>query len=366
MDRLLTLLVVFGTIAAGAFLNRQVMRRLGTRNRNMDLRGLASSLSSVTSTEKDLNPSVARALDVIPAYGSVLEKESAPGIPFHPESLLPYTKSEIRNSIELLLLAELDETRRNHLEGADVLLNNFIPDEEYKAIQRAQEGLSQALQMRASGERDTLKLARALVEGSSSETDSLLKEIQDRVAQANLVTLRQHRALRLVAEPLKKAVGRRPEAAQTMLSGRDTSLLLARLTTKAMVVLLALAAVAAFQLIRLGPHGRYFLLLGGSVLSMTALWAYGARIAAEQGRPRRSIGGMLIGLGGFIPYSFGCYLVFYEGLWRLRVLFDGFSIWVVLIAGLYGIGGYTVVNAIYKVSELDRAISEGRLKLESK
>ena len=64
------------------------------------------------------------------------------------------------------------------------------------------------------------------------------------------------------------------------------------------------------------------------------------------------------GFGGFIPYLFGCYLVFYEGLWRLGALLDGFSSVVVVVALLYIVTGYTVVLAIYRVNMLGRTIGK--------
>ena len=82
----------------------------------------------------------------------------------------------------------------------------------------------------------------------------------------------------------------------------------------------------------------------------------------EHGRPQRSLAGFLIGLGGFVPNLFGCYLVFYEGFWRLRALLDGFVFSVLLVSVLYIVGGYAVVSAIYKASEFARAVDDGRIR----
>lgn len=148
------------------------------------------------------------------------------------------------------------------------------------------------------------------------------------------------------------------------LTGRDTALLVARLITKGVAVLLVLAVVAIVQMFRVGANYRHALLLAGSLLSIAALFAYPARVARERGRPQRSLAGFLIGLGGLIPYLFGCYLVFYEGFWRLRSLLDGFVPSVVIVSVLYIVGGYAVVSAIYKATEFGGAVDEGRLKLK--
>jgi hypothetical protein len=95
------------------------------------------------------------------------------------------------------------------------------------------------------------------------------------------------------------------------LSGPKLALFLACLTTKALVFLIVLAAISIMQMLRLGVNGRYLWLLAGSVLSIMVLIAYQRQVMRERGQPRRSVVGAMTGFGGFIPYLFGCYLVFY-------------------------------------------------------
>ena len=66
----------------------------------------------------------------------------------------------------------------------------------------------------------------------------------------------------------------------------------------------------------------------------------------------------------FVPYVFGCYLVFYEGLWRLRLLESGFSFGLVFATIVYTVGGFGVVKATYNISEFGRSISSGTVRVE--
>ena len=143
------------------------------------------------------------------------------------------------------------------------------------------------------------------------------------------------------------------------LSGREKTTLISRITTKAVIVLLVLAIVAAIQMFRLGVSGRYILLMAGSPLSIVALFLYANRIFFVDPATRRAERNGLKAIGfaivGLVPYLFGCYLVFYEGLWRLRLLLEGFSVGVLVVVLLYVVGGYAVVSAIYNVTEYGRA-----------
>jgi len=66
----------------------------------------------------------------------------------------------------------------------------------------------------------------------------------------------------------------------------------------------------------------------------------------------------------FVPFVFGCYLIFYEGLWRLRLLESGFSFGLVFATIVYTVGGFAVVKATYNISEFGRSISSGRVRFE--
>lgn len=68
----------------------------------------------------------------------------------------------------------------------------------------------------------------------------------------------------------------------------------------------------------------------------------------------------------FLPFILGCYLVAYEGVWRLRFLDDGFSFGLVVAAFIYIVGGIGVVNSTYNISEFGRAMSTGIVRFEEK
>jgi len=76
------------------------------------------------------------------------------------------------------------------------------------------------------------------------------------------------------------------------------------------------------------------------------------------------IGPMLLAAGGSIPYVFGCYLVFYEGLWGFVRLINSFTFSSLLASAFYLVTGYAIVVAIYRVSEFGRAFDEGRIVVE--
>ena len=66
----------------------------------------------------------------------------------------------------------------------------------------------------------------------------------------------------------------------------------------------------------------------------------------------------------FAPFLFGCYLVFYEGLWRLRLIEDGFSFGLLAASVIYAIGGFGVVKATYNISEFGLSVNAGKIRFE--
>jgi uncharacterized membrane protein YhdT len=60
----------------------------------------------------------------------------------------------------------------------------------------------------------------------------------------------------------------------------------------------------------------------------------------------------LLGSVSWVPYLCGCYLTFYEGFWRMRLLLEEFSIGTLLASVVFVVLGYMVVLGIYRVSEL--------------
>ncbi|MEP6933430.1 MAG: SEL1-like repeat protein [Nitrospirota bacterium] len=138
------------------------------------------------------------AMEVAAAYGKVIEESSSPF--YKPESQLPYSKAEIRECIELLLTEPLDARQRNSLECGNVILNDFIPDEEFNKIGKRDDALVQTLRLYSDGERDAHRLASVMAEADTPETDSFREQIIDeRVDKENEATLKKNRFLRQVA-----------------------------------------------------------------------------------------------------------------------------------------------------------------------
>jgi hypothetical protein len=154
-------------------------------------------------TKQKISAMIDHAEEVVTAYGAVLEQTSQagqPGISFYSESQLPHTKSEIRKCIELLLLAPLNETQLGHLAVADISLNDFIPEEEYEAINEQQVGFSKALQLGRAGDVDTM--AALMVNSGTPASRLLTKQIQERFNRENMATLKRHQTLKLAAAKL--------------------------------------------------------------------------------------------------------------------------------------------------------------------
>lgn len=133
---------------------------------------------------------------VAAAFGQLIEESPVPF--YRPESQLPYRKAEIRECIELLLTEPLDDRQRNGLECLTVILNDFIPDEEFNKIGKRDFALVKTLQLYEEGVRDAQRLARGIAEGDTPETDLFRKQVDERVDRENEATLKKIRFLRLV------------------------------------------------------------------------------------------------------------------------------------------------------------------------
>jgi hypothetical protein len=134
------------------------------------------------------------AKEVAAAYGQLIEESPVPF--YRPESQLPYSKAEIRECIELLLTEPLDARQRNGLECLTVILNDFIPDEEFSKIGKRDFALVKTLQLYEEGVRDAQRLARVIAEGDTIETDLFRKQVDERVDRENKATLKKIKFLR--------------------------------------------------------------------------------------------------------------------------------------------------------------------------
>ncbi len=148
-----------------------------------------------------------------------------------------------------------------------------------------------------------------------------------------------------------------------LLKGGEISDYISKLITKASLGMIILAIGTIIQIIRYGIHLHYWILLVCSVLSILSLLSYSFLITWENRKKKEGILPMLIGFGAFIPYLFGCYLFFYDGIWRLLKLFHTFSWWIFFLSLIFIILGYSLVSATYKVTEFDKKIKDGSIRL---
>ena len=148
--------------------------------------------------------------------------------------------------------------------------------------------------------------------------------------------------------------------------GRELDRFLAELSTKGFIAALIVAIVATVLMFQDGISMRTAILLGGALLSLLALFGYVTLMnrKADTDSVKPGIAPMLVALGGFVPYAFGCYLVLYEGLWGFVRLRDAFAFGSIIAATFYVIAGYLIVVAIYRVSEFGRALDEGRMAVK--
>ena len=71
--------------------------------------------------------------DILRDYLSVLEKREKFGMAM-PLSMLPYTKTEIKDAIKSAVAATQDKEKRDELKKGFITLSDFIPDEILKKV----------------------------------------------------------------------------------------------------------------------------------------------------------------------------------------------------------------------------------------
>jgi len=147
------------------------------------------------------------------------------------------------------------------------------------------------------------------------------------------------------------------------LKGGEISRFISRLVTKSFFGMLVLAVATVVRLIQRGGFIRYWLLLGGSILSILTLFAFSVFVIWDKGKKKKGIFPMLLSFSPLVAYFFGCYLFFYEGAWRLFRTFKSFSWWSLVLSLLFITLGYITVSATYKVSEFARKIDAGTIRI---
>jgi len=148
--------------------------------------------------------------------------------------------------------------------------------------------------------------------------------------------------------------------------GKELDLFLANLSAKGYIASVLVAIFAAILIFQDGASTCTTLLLSGALISPLALFGYIALIInnAYAGGQMKGVGPMLLAAGGSIPYVFGCYLVFYEGLYGSVRLISNFTFGPLLASAFYLVTGYAIVVSIYRVTKFARALDEGRIVVE--
>lgn len=103
-----------------------------------------------------------------------------------------------------------------------------------------------------------------------------------------------------------------------------------------------------------------WILLIGAILSQTGTIFYGVTILAEK---KKSWWLMIFTFLGFLPYLFGCFLVFYKGFWSFKYLFNSFSFTRLIIPIIWIVLGYHITDQLYLLTEFGKAVKEGRIKI---
>ena len=105
---------------------------------------------------------IAHAAKVVAEYGAVLEQRTARGLSLFSEEELAQPKNEIRKCIEFLMLGPLDQLQRSNLEVANMFLDDYISEADYRRIEPQQAALSKAIQLQAADDKDAMEMARLL------------------------------------------------------------------------------------------------------------------------------------------------------------------------------------------------------------
>jgi hypothetical protein len=132
----------------------------------------------------------------------------------------------------------------------------------------------------------------------------------------------------------------------------------------------ALAIVATIVLFLVkslldGFDSSRVLVIGAALLSLPSLFLYPLLTPRNGARPRSGFLPMAVALGSVVAYGLGCYLTFYEGLWSLLRLFSDFGFSSLLWSLTCCILGFVIVNGMYRLTEMCRAVDEGRIVVRS-
>jgi hypothetical protein len=147
----------------------------------------------------------------------------------------------------------------------------------------------------------------------------------------------------------------------------------ASLMTKADIALFVLFLYSLIQLIRSRGNGDYLIIFLGSILSGIAIFIFLIVLMASIEKKKGTLTNKLSLMAffssqtGWLIWLYCVFIVFYKGIWSLIGLFHGFSLGLIFEAFLFVWLGYKVISNFSKITDLERAISEGRITIiESK
>jgi hypothetical protein len=138
--------------------------------------------------------------------------------------------------------------------------------------------------------------------------------------------------------------------------------LISRMATPPCLLLGFVFLFAMGRIIKFGNVHDYLILAVGSCLSGMIIFAYGLLVFGD--REKKSWPRALLAFSGFIPYVFGCYLVFYKGFWQSKGLFASFSARGLVARLVFVILGYQVVNGFYRVTEFVDKVAKKEIILQ--
>ena len=149
------------------------------------------------------------------------------------------------------------------------------------------------------------------------------------------------------------------DTASRSVTPAELALLTARPETRTLFICIVMAVTGLVQGFVNGWSTSALTLIGGAVAAIVGMMVLG-RVAMRSERPK---GGALKGVVGIVPYAFGCYLIFYRGVWGGRLLLESFTIGRLAATIAFVYLGYRLVYWTWQLSEIAEARRSGRLVL---
>ncbi len=146
-----------------------------------------------------------------------------------------------------------------------------------------------------------------------------------------------------------------------IISQGESSDLIGKIITKGIIASIIIFISAVIRIIQTGFNNNLLLLIIGAFLSGISIFSYPLVVHMKE---RHNLLAWIIVTCGWIPYIFGCYLVFYKGFWGFTLLTSGFSTIIILKSLLFIVLGYTIVSSIYKATEFVKAVDENKIAIK--